>query len=578
MKQSLDSEMASSVLGSQKTLKILIADDNQSDRMILQNIVKKQGHDTATAVDGVDAIEKFSEFRPDIVLLDALMPRMDGFEAARKIKLLAGEDLIPIIFLTSLSDAESLAKCLEAGGDDFLSKPYNRIILQAKINAFNRMRIMHKTLLRQRDQIAEHNDHMVREQQVAKTVFDNVAHVGCLGANNIKHLLSPLAVFNGDVLLACQKPSGGMHVLLGDFTGHGLPAAIGAMPLAEIFYGMTSKGYALGDILREVNQKLRKILPVGFFCCACMAELNFEQEEIEIWIGGLPDCYLVQGDQLLKVASNRLPLGILKGEAFDARTYRFEMKHGDRVYLWSDGIVEATNAKGEMFGEKRLQQVFEDNLQEPNLFEKIRRSVVDFMGEGGPSDDLTLVELTMMPEKELGIENNYLTNTGLKGPQHWRMAYELCSDSLAVFDPVPLLLQIVMEVPGLRTRNGEMFTILSELYTNALEHGVLGLHSKLKASPDGFAEYYRLREERIRQLDGHFVKVDVRHKGALAGGVLTIRVEDSGKGFDYQKLDGKLPGPTCYSGRGTALLLSMCSRVEYFGQGNIVEVDYEWQA
>ena len=89
------------------------------------------------------------------------MPRKDGFEAARLIKQSAGEQLIPIIFLTSLSDAESLAKCLEAGGDDFLSKPYNPVILKAKINAFNRTRHMHMTLQQQRDQIVDHNRHML---------------------------------------------------------------------------------------------------------------------------------------------------------------------------------------------------------------------------------------------------------------------------------------------------------------------------------------------------------------------------------------------------------------------------------
>src|SRR5690606_307229 len=260
------------VAGETESLKILIADDNGSDLMILQSIVRKQGHQVITATDGIEAVEQFERESPQLVLLDALMPRMDGFEAARLIKELAGEELVPIIFLTSLTEAESLAKCLDAGGDDFLSKPYNQIILKAKIQAFNRMRVMHKTLQHQRDQIVRHNEHMLREQRVAKRVYDNVAHLGCLHARNIQHLLSPLSVFNGDVLLACQKPSGGMHVLLGDFTGHGLPAAIGAMPLAEIFYGMTAKGFSMPDVLREINQKLKKILPVGFFCCAVMVD------------------------------------------------------------------------------------------------------------------------------------------------------------------------------------------------------------------------------------------------------------------------------------------------------------------
>src|SRR5690625_6300945 len=124
-----------------------------------------------------------------------LMPRFDGLGAALKIKSLAGEELVPIIFLTSLTDTESLVQCLDAGGDDFLSKPYNRVILQAKIKSFYRMREMHTTMLSQRDQIALHNEHFMQEQTVAKQVIDNIAHSGCLDANNVKYYLASLAIF-----------------------------------------------------------------------------------------------------------------------------------------------------------------------------------------------------------------------------------------------------------------------------------------------------------------------------------------------------------------------------------------------
>jgi serine phosphatase RsbU (regulator of sigma subunit) len=70
------------------------------------------------------------------------------------------------------------------------------------------------------------------------------------------------------MVLAVREPSGGMYVMLGDFTGHGLPAAIGAMPTAEIFYGMAKKGFSAQDILREVNKKLKSILPPNFFTLA----------------------------------------------------------------------------------------------------------------------------------------------------------------------------------------------------------------------------------------------------------------------------------------------------------------------
>ena len=263
-------------------IKILVADDNESDRMILSSIINAQGHEVITAADGKEALDVFEKERPQIVLLDALMPEMDGKEVARYIKKSAGDNFIPVLFMTSLQDANDLAECLDAGGDDFLSKPYSRVILQAKLNAFLRMRSMHATMQAQRDEIAQHNRHLLQEQKVAKAVFDNVAHSGCLNSPNIKYMLSPMAMFNGDVLLAALKPSGGMHVLLGDFTGHGLPAAIGAMPMAEIFYFMTIKGFTITDIVCEINMKLKSILPVGVFCCASMADFSFQKQILRI--------------------------------------------------------------------------------------------------------------------------------------------------------------------------------------------------------------------------------------------------------------------------------------------------------
>ena len=233
-------------------IRILIADDNQVDRKILMRILQNQGHEILDAENGQEAVALFKAESPDIVLLDVIMPVMDGKEAARQIKDHAGEDLVPVIFLTSMTDAYGLAECLESGGDDFLNKPYNSVVLQAKVRSFYRMREMHQTLQQQRDTIVSHNEHLMHEQEAAKAVFDNVAHLGCLSANNIRYLISPLAVFNGDVLLAARQPSGAMNLLLGDFTGHGLPAAIGALPLAEIFYGMTAKGFGVRDIIREI--------------------------------------------------------------------------------------------------------------------------------------------------------------------------------------------------------------------------------------------------------------------------------------------------------------------------------------
>lgn len=88
-------------------LKVLVADDNPTDRLILDRLVARLGHTVISVENGLQALEQFSAHVPDLVLMDALMPVMDGFEAARRIKTLAGDELVPIIFLTSLSESDA---------------------------------------------------------------------------------------------------------------------------------------------------------------------------------------------------------------------------------------------------------------------------------------------------------------------------------------------------------------------------------------------------------------------------------------------------------------------------------------
>lgn len=563
-----------------QNLRILIADDNDSDRQILQTIVKKQGHQVFAASDGIIAVKLFEEEKPDMVLMDALMPNMDGFEAARRIKAMCGEDIVPIIFLTSLKDASSLADCLDAGGDDFLTKPYNRVILQAKIQAFARMQRLHETVQTQRDEISTHIDHMVREQEVAKAVFDNIAHPGCIDAKNIKYLLSPMAVFNGDMVLAAKKPSGGMYVLLGDFTGHGLPAAIGAMPASETFYGMTKKGFTIEEILKEVNKKLKTILPVGVFCCCCMIDLDFRKSMAKAWIGGLPDIFIYRKEtkSIQPISSRHLPLGVLSNEKFNTEIQVLELAEGDRIYLWSDGIHEAENPNGEMFGTERLVQIFKESANPENLFDDIKRGVEEFTQAEDQSDDYTIVEVVMVNHEELDeSEAAPGKDVAKSGPQmDWVFTYQLRPPSLRTFNPLPLMTHILMEVPGLRPHSGQLYTILSELYSNALEHGLLGLSSELKHSAHGFADYYRQRTEQIEKLVEETVTIILDHKPTETGGELIISVKDDGPGFDFESKKDNEHRTEGYSGRGIPLIRTLCSSLTYHDRGNHVQVVYPW--
>lgn len=562
-----------------EALTILIAEDSAADRLLLASIIRRQGHQVLTVSNGAEAIEVFARERPQLVLMDALMPVMDGFEAARQIKQLAGEALVPIIFLTSLRESEALAQCLDAGGDDFLPKPYNPLILAAKINAMDRLRRLQATVLQQRDLIARHHEHLMHEQRAAKAVFDKVAHSGCINAApNIRYLQSPYALFNGDLLLAAYTPSGDMHVLLGDFTGHGLPAAIGAMPLAEVFYGMTAKGYGLTQTLREMNAKLKRILPVDMFCCATLLCLSAQRRAVEVWNGGMPEGYVheVATGRRTPLMSRHLPLGVLSAEAFDDSTEVWPMALGDRVFLLSDGVLDTADANDQLFGAERLQQVFAANREPDRLFEDIEQALAAFRGQA--RDDVSMVEITLQAGQPLRAAEPMYADSGRSCPLDWSVSFEFRAQTLRTYNPLPYLLQLLLEIHGLRAQSGALYSVMAELYSNALEHGVLGLDSRLKRDAQGFAQYYRQRHERLAQLDSGYVRVHVQVVPTDKGGKLTLRLEDSGQGFDVEQELARLVDIDRLSGRGLSLVRQLSSAVGWSDGGRTVCVEFCWAA
>lgn len=553
----------------QASLHILIAEDSSSDRLLLQTLLLRQGHQVTAVANGREAVERYRLQRPDMVLLDVMMPEMDGIAAAREMRALAGNSLIPIIFLTSLSKAQDLAACLAAGGDDFLSKPWNPVILEAKIRAFDRLRRLHVEVTQQRE-------HLIAEQQAAKLIFDRIIRLGALDAPCIRYLMSPMSIFDGDVLLAARQPDGDMMVLLGDFTGHGLPAAIGIMPLAEIFYGMGAKGFGLEAILREINARLKAVLPPSVFCCATAAHINYGDRYFEIWAGGLPDGVIFnrRSRSLTRIPSTHVPLGILPVHRFEYRPLMLELEEGSDLYLWSDGIIEASNAAGEMFSESRLLALFDPPAED--MFGHITTTLRDFTGTDAQQDDYSLVAICP-GDDVLPLSRHSRVRFPAYSPGHWSLDYEIRAESMKTQDPVPLLMHMLMQVPGLRAHGSAIGTILSELYANALEHGLLGLSSSLKQDADGFRRYYRLRSERLHGLDDTAViRIHLEVEPLEHGGLLRLRMRDSGPGFDFTRPPGPggLPG---YYGRGLRLLASLCRRVEYFPPGNDVLVEFSWQ-
>ena len=557
--------------------RVLIADDDHVNRLILKAILTKEGYTVEVAEDGREAVVKFGSWQPDLVLMDIMMPVLDGYEAARQIKQLAGDRFVPVIFLTALSDEAALARCVAVGGDDFLTKPYSRVILKAKIDALERVRRLHYTLRQQRDELAGHQRRLLQEHQVAEKVLAKIVHSGNLDARQIKYLLSPMAIFNGDMLLAARKPSGGLHVMLGDFTGHGLSAAIGTVPVADIFYGMTDKGFSIGDILATINDKLRVILPTDLFFAAALIELDATHTKLMLWNGGMPDVLIRRGDgRVDTLPSDHLPLGVVESEQLDRGVLVIEIEAGDRILAFSDGVIEARSPEGRMFGLERLVARVTQEAEAEALFDGLLRTLGDFVGGGELGDDLSLIEITCDPGWASAPRAEVPRAFRPRAPMRWSLAIELVPEALRSIDPLPLVMHLLMDLQGLQEHREQLYAVLMELFSNALDHGLLRLDSALKQTPEGFIRYYELRKQRLAELDHGCIRLEIEHAPEGTGGLLRFTVEDDGAGFDYAEVFAPLQENRSFFGRGIPLLRSICDRLEYSGSGNHVQALYRW--
>ena len=139
-------------------MKVLLAEDSLTMMITTSKIIKKSGHEVIPARDGKEALSLYSSENPDLVLLDIEMPELTGFEVAKKIRSNNSSKWIPIIFLTSYADDESLSKGIESGGDDYLIKPVSQIVLNAKLNAMQRISEMQNKLIDLSNELSETNN------------------------------------------------------------------------------------------------------------------------------------------------------------------------------------------------------------------------------------------------------------------------------------------------------------------------------------------------------------------------------------------------------------------------------------
>lgn len=375
-------------------MKVLVVDDVEINRLSLIGMLEAADYSCLQAADGYEAVQIVKD-EPDIcmIFMDVVMPGMDGVEATHEIRQYLGSNHVPIIFVTAAQEHEELERCYEAGGDDFITRPLNPAMVLSRLTAHRRLYTLHANLKKNNKALMLHRQETEREHLVVEHVFNNVIKPAMTKCDSLSVHLSPLSMFNGDLYLAHRCASGDTYVLLGDFTGHGLSAAIGCMPLSDVFYAMAAKGVPVAEIAAEANKKLIKILPDHMFCCSVIMQFSPTMEQLEIWVGGMNDIFLLRpgATQSEIIPSQHMPLGILTAEEFDSSTQNYQLALGSRIFAYTDGVIEYQNPHGEMFGEERLSQAVEQNCD--CLIESVLQSLDVFKQECEQRDDITLIEI-----------------------------------------------------------------------------------------------------------------------------------------------------------------------------------------
>ncbi len=329
-------------------MKVLVVDDVPDNRLILVEFLTRMGHTPVEAKDGEEAVAVFCAESPDFVIMDVLMPVLDGFEATRKIKALSQDHWIPVMFLTALNRSDHMIRGLEAGGDDFLSKPFDFSLLTAKVRVIERALGLQRQILEKNTSLREIGARIEEEMLMGKHVLDALVAGDRREEKCLESWIEPLELFGGDLMLSRRAPDGSLFLLLVDSQGHGLSAAMGLYPPTEIFHAMVDRGFDLETTLIEINRKVKELMPPGFFIAVTAVCLGPGRGgTLTVGNCGNPPAVFINGEGKVvhRFSSRALPLGVL-GSGFqpDVETLHLPDLPDDPercLYLFSDGLVGA---------------------------------------------------------------------------------------------------------------------------------------------------------------------------------------------------------------------------------------------
>lgn len=394
---------------------VLVVDDSRLQRKILTLALKRWGFDVVEAASGEEALRLAASQRPDLVLSDWMMPGMSGLELCRHFRELDGDDYSYFILLTSKSEKEEVARGLDSGADDFLTKPVDSNELRARITAGERLIEMQRSVVQANrtlsDTLGELQrlyDNIDSDLQEAKKLQQSLIkeRFRALPAGDLSLMLRSSGHVGGDLVgfFEAGPEHVGLYAL--DVSGHGISSALmtarlagylsSAAPDQNVALRKNSKGQVVprapDEVMADLNDLVLDEMETEHYFTLLLAFVELKTGHMVLSQAGHPHPAVqrVNGD-IEQLGTGGFPVGLLSDVSF--QRFELTLNSGDRILILSDGVTECPNPDGDMLGEEGLTVLMQElvKIRGPAFLEALIWRLTEFNGSKDFPDDVSAI-------------------------------------------------------------------------------------------------------------------------------------------------------------------------------------------
>ena len=366
---------------------ILIVDDNPANVEIFEMRLAANNYEIITASDGEEGLAMAKERLPDLILLDIMMPKMDGIEVCRHLRADSSLPFMPIIMVTAKTDSKDVVAGLEAGADEYLTKPVNHAALVARVKSMLRIKLLHDTVI---EQSAQLQGQLKTATKIQSLFWPDIPDLA--GNSHIWAAAIPAAYVSGDLYDIIPLPDGSLLAYVADVSDKGVPAALVMAALSTKIRSEARNQYEIDALLRTVNNSTYTLTSEeGFFATIVLTRYWPKSGKMQLAMGGhLQPLWIADTDIRNLPQIKGISLGVTQDAHYEKK--EISLAPGESILLFSDGVIEAENEDKELFGNERLVGFLKDSSGPP-----WGKGLLDFIskwqGNSSASDDLTILEI-----------------------------------------------------------------------------------------------------------------------------------------------------------------------------------------